>query len=74
MKITAVTHHSPEFLKAAYAHPLVDLTDHERHIRSGHHYLTWDGLWRVWKMTPERVPIPQGRFPTLNAAIAAAKR
>lgn len=74
MKITAVTNHHPEFLKATYSHPFVDLTDHERHIRSGSQYLTWDGVWKVWKMTPERVPIPRGRYPTLNAAIIAAQR
>lgn len=74
MRITAVTHHDPTFLKAAYAHPSIDLTDHERHIRSGSTYLTWDGQWRLWKMTPERVPIPQGRFQTINSAIFAANK
>ena len=74
MRITAITHHNPTFLKAAYSHPDIDLTDHERHIRSGSHYITFDGQWRLWKMTPERVPIPRGRFQTLNSAIFAAKR
>lgn len=69
MKIIALTNHAPEFLKAVYAHPMVDLVDHERHIKSGTRYISWDGSWRVWKMTPERVPIPSGRFNTLNSAI-----
>lgn len=73
--ITAITHHHWDFLKQAYKHPEVELTDHERHIRSGTQYLTYDdGQWRVWKMTPERVPIPRGRFKTINAALIAAKQ
>lgn len=69
----AVSHHHWDFLKQAYAHPDIELTDHERHIKSGSLYITYDGQWRVWKMTPERVPIPRGRFTTINAAIAANK-
>lgn len=74
MRLTALTNHHPTFLKAAYAHPSIDLTDHERHIKSGSLYLTWDGQWRLWKMTPERVPIPRGRFKTINSALFAANR
>lgn len=72
--IIALTHHNPEFLKATYSHPSIELTDHERHIPSGRKYISWDGQWRVWKMSPERVPIPCGRFRTLNTAIIKAKQ
>lgn len=65
----ALTNHAPEFLKAAYKHPMITLTDHERHIKAGIDYITYDGQWRVWRMTPERVPIPRGRYTTLNSAV-----
>lgn len=74
--VTAVTHHNPAFLKAAYAADL-DLTDHERHIKAGAKYITWQGddaPWRVWRMTKERVPIPLGRFTTIAGAIYTARK
>ncbi len=54
--VRSITHHAPEFLKAAYKSP-VDLVDHERHIKAGEKYLSFDGGFRVWRMTRERVPI-----------------
>lgn len=71
--ITALTTNHPDFLKQAYPHPDIELTDHERHIKTGSLFITYDGQWRVWKMTPERVPIPRGRYRTINAAVAAIK-
>lgn len=74
--IIAVTHHNPHFLKAAYAADL-DLTDHERHIKAGAKYITWqehDTPWRVWRMTRERVPIPLGRFKELGGALYVARK
>jgi hypothetical protein len=63
--ITALTHRSPEFLKAAYACPTLTLTDDERHIRTGTKYLSFDESrpfkWRVWRMSRGRVPIPDDR-------------
>lgn len=67
--IWAVTHHDPEFLKAVYKKPQIKLTDHERHIPTGQKYISWDGSWRIWLMSPERVPIPKGRYPTLNSVL-----
>lgn len=75
--VPAVTHHAPEFLKAAYR-PDIDLVDHVRHVMPGARYITWEDnhewKWRVWRMTRERVPIPLGRFQTIGAAIYTARR
>lgn len=76
MKVTAVTHHDPRFLKPAYAADLA-LTDHERHIKAGAKYITWkerETPWHVWKMTKERVPIPLGRFKELGSALYVARK
>lgn len=72
--IYAVTHHDPTFLKEAYKHSDIELINHEAFVPPGQKYLTWDGQWRLWKMLPERVPIPQGRYQTLNAALFYSKR
>lgn len=76
--ITALTHRSPEFLKAAYACPTLTLTDDERHIRTGAKYLSFDESrpfkWRVWRMSRGRVPIPLGAFPDLGGALYVARR
>ena len=75
--VPVLTHHDPAFLKSAYRHD-TDLIDHERHIPARAKYITWDAAhqwqWRVWRMTPERVPIPLGRFPDIGAALSAARR
>lgn len=67
--IYAVTNRDPMFLKETYKNPDIELVNHEGFIPSGIRYISFDGNWRIWKMLPERVPIPQGRFDTLNAAI-----
>jgi len=72
-RVIAVSHHDPHYLKATYAQPFVDHVDHERHIKAGRKYITWDDGFRVWKMTPERVPIPLGRWPDLGAAMYRAR-
>lgn len=66
--LKAICNRDPAFLKTVYPLP-IDLVDHERHIQAGHKYLTYDGRWRVWRMTAQRVPLPQGAFPTAAAAI-----
>lgn len=71
--LTAICNPDPTFLKAVYSAP-IKLIDHERHIRSGTKYITFDGRWRVWRMTRERVPIPQGAFPDLAGAIYMVRK
>ena len=70
-QIKVITHHAPQFLKQAYSNPQVDLVNHEGFIWQ-EHYVTFDGWFRVWKMLPERVPLPRGRFDNLNDAIYEA--
>jgi len=72
--IYTVTNRDPLFLKEAYKHPDIQLINHEGFVPPGQRYITWDGQWRLWKMLPERVPIPQGRFQTLNTAVFYSKR
>lgn len=71
--IRSITHHAPAFLKAAYANP-VALIDHERHIKPGEKYLSYDNGFRVWRMTRERVPIPLGKYKDMGSAIYAARK
>lgn len=66
--LMAICNRDARFLKAVYPLP-IKLIDHERHIPAGNKYITYDGRWRVWRMTPERVPIPQGASPDLAGAI-----
>jgi hypothetical protein len=69
--IKVITHHAPQFLKAAYSHPQVDLINHEGFVEAGEFYVRYDGEFLTFRMTPERVPIPRGRYKTLNSAIHA---
>ena len=71
--IPALSCKDPAFLKAAYPCPLISLVDDERHIQPGK-YISFDGRWRVWRMTRERVPIPLGAFPSIDAALFQARR
>lgn len=68
-RVIALAHHNPRYLKETYKHPLIDHVDHERHIPAGTKYLSWDDGYRVWKMTRQRVPIPQGKFRSIYEAI-----
>lgn len=68
LSMLAITCRDPAFLKAVYPLP-IKLIDHERHIPSGAKYITYEGRWRVWRMTKERVPIPQGASTDLAGAI-----
>ena len=70
--LMALSSRDARFLKAVYPLP-IKLIDHERHIPAGKKYIAFDGRWRVWKMTIERVPIPQGAFPDLAGAIYMAR-
>ena len=71
--LMALDNRDPRFLKAVYPLP-IKLIDHERHIPAGKKYIAFDGRWRVWKMTTERVPIPQGASPDLAGAIYMARK
>ena len=66
--LMAICNRDARFLKAVYPLP-IKLIDHERHIPAGNKYITFDGRWRVWRMTTERVSIPQGASPDLAGAI-----
>ena len=72
-RVIALSHHNPHYLKATYANAFIDHVDHEDRIKSGRKFISWDDGYRVWKMTPERVPIPIGRFPDLGSAIYRAR-
>ena len=71
--LMAICNRDPVFLKAVYPLP-IKLIDHERHIPAGRKYITYEGRWRVWRMTRERVPIPQGSFPDLAGAIYMVRK
>ncbi len=71
-RIIALSHHDPRYLKATYAHPLIDHIDHERHIKAGARYLKWEGKYSVYRMTWARSPILMGKFKSLNEAISVA--
>lgn len=70
-QVKVVTNRAPTFLQQAYKHPQVDLVNHEGFIDE-ETYITFDGYFRVWKMSAERVPIPRGRFQYLNDAVYVA--
>jgi hypothetical protein len=71
--LMALSNRDARFLKAVYPLP-IKLVDHERHIPAGKKYIAFDGRWRVWRMTIERVSIPQGAFPDLAGAIYMARK
>lgn len=70
MKVIALANNDPRYLKETYKHPLISHVDHERHIRAGEKYISWDGGYRVWKMTRQRVPIPIGKFRSIHEAVS----
>lgn len=70
MRVIALAHNDPRYLKETYRHPLIDHVDSERHIKAGERYIAWDNGYRVWKMTRHRVPIPIGRFRSIHEAIS----
>lgn len=73
-KIKTITNRHPEFLKTAYAHDnLVDLHNDERFIVVGEKYISYDGAWKVYKMTKNRVPRLCGRFKVLHSAVHRAR-
>lgn len=73
MKIYAVTHRNPVYLKAVYQ-SWITLVNTEDEIPSGFRYLSWQDGYRVWRMTHERVPIPLGRVPDISCAIYLIRR
>lgn len=71
--LMAICNRDPAFLKAVYPLP-IKLIDHERHIPTGAKYITYDGRYRIWKMTSERIPIPQGASDRISGAIFMIRR
>lgn len=71
--LRAICNHDPTFLKAVYPQPIT-LVDHERHIPSGSKYITFDGTFKIWRMTRERVPIPLGRCNDIQGAMYLARK
>ena len=73
-KIKTITNRNPMFLKTAYKyHDIVDLQNDERFICVGEKYISYDGSWKVYKMTKDRVPRLCGRFPILHSAVFRAR-
>ena len=70
MRVMALSNHDPRYLKETYKHPLVDHVDDVRHIPAGTRYISWDGGYRVWRMTRQRIPVPVGRFRSIHEAIS----
>jgi hypothetical protein len=69
-RVIALSHHDPRYLKTTYAHPLIDHVDHERHIKAGTRYLTWDNGYAVYRMTWNRQPVLMGRSKSIHEAIS----
>lgn len=69
MRVIALANNDPRYLRETYKHPLIDHVDHERHIKPGVRYLSWDRGYKVWKMTRQG-PIPVGRFRSIHEAIS----
>lgn len=74
MKVKTITQSDPTFLKIAYANDhLIDLQNHERFVNTGEKFMRYDnGIWKVYKMTPDRIPRLYGKFKTLHTAIYRA--
>ena len=75
MKIKTITQSDPLFLKTAYKYDhLIDLQNHERFIDSGEAFMRYDqGIWKIYRMTRDRMPILLGRFTTLHTAVYRAR-
>lgn len=69
MRVIALANNDPRYLRETYKHPLIDHVEHERHIKPGVRYLSWDGGYRVWKMT-RHGPVPLGRFRSIYEAVS----
>jgi len=72
--IKVITNRAPDFLKAAYANPEVDLQNHAGFIDPLEKFIEWDGSWVVREMTAERVPRFVARCRELETAIYKAKQ
>jgi hypothetical protein len=72
--IKVITNRHPQFLKAAYANPEVDLQNHAGFIDPLEKFIEWDGSWVVREMTAERVPRFVARCRELETAIYKAKQ
>jgi hypothetical protein len=71
--VYTLTHRSPVFLKTVYPRHDITLVDDERHIPVGS-FISFDGRWRAWRMTRQRVPIPLGACETLASAMYLCRR
>ena len=75
-KVKAITHHAPDFLKAAYKHGnIIDLMNHERFIDIGEAYITYAApkSFRVYKMGKDRVPRYCGQYDSIMRAAFYAR-
>ena len=74
MVIYAVADRHPVYLKAVYPAP-VELVNTPDEIPGGARYICWDGCFcAFYMMRRPRMRYPLGRFSTINAAIAAARK
>ena len=73
-KIKTITNRNPMFLQTAYKYDeIVNLQNDERFICVGEKYIAFDGEWKVYKMTKDRVPRLCGRFASLPRAVFRAR-
>ena len=74
MKIKTITQHDPAFLKTAYKHDhLIDLQNHEGFVDDGEVFIRYDNVWKIYRMTKERIPQLLGKFKTLHTAVYRAR-
>jgi hypothetical protein len=74
-KVQAITHHAPEFLKTTYTmHPMIELLNHERFVKSGSKYITYEyKQWFVRKMGADRKPRLCGNYTNILAAVRVCR-
>jgi len=71
--IYAITDKTPEYLKAIYPAP-VELVNTLQEIPPGSTFIQWERGFKVCKQTREKIPIPLGRFSSLNEALFHARK
>lgn len=72
--IYAVTDRNPEYLKAIYPAP-VEIVNTRDEIPGGCGFIEWSGCFCAYHMMRRpRIAYPLGRFASLKAALAAARR
>jgi len=71
--IYAITDKTPEYLKAIYPAP-VELVNTLQEIPAGVNFIQWERGFKVCKQTRGKVPIPIGRFSSVNEALFRARQ